>query len=219
MLNLLYFYYYRSHFGSRDCVQVQVHFYSALLQNTRAFIRAMDASSKEFVINALETFEAAKTTFEVAVKNLVDAVAAEASANKVNIAVINALETVKAATIALDVATQNEIAAEVAEAEETAEIARVVDAADAPEVTVNTSNAKIAGFYTNRCRNAYIAAERSLIVANRNLWSAQNADAVAKKKAKEGVINANAAYYNAVESLETAKKAMRAVKNAETMGK
>lgn len=186
----------------------------------------MDASSKEFVINALETFEAAKTTFEVAVKNfeasvknLEDAVAAEASANKVNIAVINALETVKAATIALDVATQNEIAAEVAEAEETAEIARVVDAADAPEVTVNTSNAKIAGFYTNRCRNAYIAAERSLIVANRNLWSAQNADAVAKKKAKEGVINANAAYYNAVESLETAKKAMRAVKNAETMGK
>lgn len=173
-------------------------------------------SQEETVKNALETFEAAKTTFETAVKNLEKAADAEASANNVNPFVINALETVKAAKTALDTATLNLTAAEAAEAAEAAAIARVVDAADAPETSVITSNARTARSYTNRCINAYKAADRCLIVAKRDLRTAQYADAEAKKRAKEEVISAKVAFNNAVKSLVAAKEALRAAKNVET---
>ncbi len=172
------------------------------------------------VINALETFEAAKTTFVSAVKNLEDAVAAEASVNNDNPFVINALKTVKASKTALDTAAENLRAAEATEAAVTSEAAIAADAPNAPEATINTSNASNnatnAGINTNRCINAYKAAERSLIAANRVLRTAQNADALAKKKAKEDVINARAAFKNATELLATAKKALHAAENGET---
>jgi hypothetical protein len=175
------------------------------------------------VINALETFEAAKTTFVTAVKNLEDAVAAEASVNNDNPFVINALKTVKAAKTALDTAAENLRAAEATEAAVTAEAAIAADAPHAPEATVNTSNATNnatnAGINTNRCINAYKAAEKSLFAANRDLRTAQNADALAKKQAKEDVINARAAFKNATELLTTAKKALHAAENGETASK
>ena len=198
------------------------HFHrsTALSQSTIAFVfvRAMNVSMAEegSVINALETFEAAKTIFETAVKNLEDAVAAEASVNNENPFVINALKTVKAAKTALDTAAENLRAAEATEAAVTAEAAIAADAPHAPETTVNTSNATNAGIYTNRCINAYKAAERSLFAANRDLRTAQNADALAKKQAKEDVINARAAFKNATELLATAKKALRAAEDGET---